>query len=75
MSDLTFQVTFKAPNAVDLAIDDKLALLKRQGYTDEQLEAVSLKLETVGSRFTRYGELITVEFDAALDTATVLRVK
>jgi hypothetical protein len=70
------RVTFKTPDAVDRALEDAAP----DGYCDPsvaetpEVEGMAAAKELIG-KFVKWGELVTIEFDTAAGTATVVPVR
>jgi hypothetical protein len=59
---LKVRVLFKTPDAVSTALEDLQGI--RETDRDGAIKTIS--------RFVRYGEIVTIEFDTDAGTATVL---
>lgn len=86
---MKFRVTFKTPDAVDVAIQDYVVNIMQTkrpimedalGYelTHEEMEAITearrYTMQVCADKFVKYGEYITIEFDPKEGTARVVPV-
>lgn len=62
------RLTFKSPDSLAYALS--CLHLEYEDLTDEEKEEIEGKL----TKWIRYGELITIEFDLENNTATVLQL-
>lgn len=76
---MKFKVTFKDPDVVYDAITDAAKESIPDCITDEEREALAElrrdELSEFTSKWVRYGEYITLEFDSEAKTATVVPSK
>ncbi len=70
---MTFQVTFKTPDAVLDAVSEAVSR-EYPDLPDEEWTEKRDEILRVTDRFTRYGEYVTIEFDTEAGTATVQKV-
>ena len=61
---MKFTVTFKTPDAVNYAIEDE------DMSEEEQEESLAFS-----EKYVQYGEIVSIEFDTELGTATVLKAR
>ena len=64
--DNKIRVMFKTPDVVDMAIQEAI------GSGTDELTEMREQIEEALSKFVRWGEQITVEFDTEVGTATVI---
>lgn len=74
---MTFQVTFKTPdaleNAVDQEVEYELNTLEDEYQDDENRDSIKAGLMKFAQKWVRYNEYVTLEFDTVADTVTVLK--
>ena len=76
---MKIRVTFKTPDAVDEAIDDRVArsMTRPEGVDQEEwnmiLDARKEALRDRASEWFRWGEYCTVEWDTEANTCTVVK--
>jgi len=63
---MVIRVVFKTPDVVDMAIQEAI------GSGTDELTEMREQIEEALSKFVRWGEQITVEFDTEVGTATVI---
>jgi len=63
---MVIRVVFKTPDVVDMAIQEAI------GSGTDELTEMREQIEEALSKFVRWGEQITVEFDIEAGTATVV---
>lgn len=81
---MVFRVTFKTPNAFDLILEEitntanvemaETEVEEHKNIIENQLQDNILDIESIKDKFVKYGELITVEFNTDLNTATVVPI-
>ncbi len=71
---MKFQVMFKTPDAVEYGLKSSGAPEDGMGNLDKDDEDVQACMK-LASKFVRYGEYVTIEFDTSTQTATVLTAK
>lgn len=83
---MQFDISFKSPDAVYYAVEEEISQLRPpeaeleefEGYEDPTTawrEAKAEELKEFVSKWVRYGENVTIEFDTEKGTATVETVK
>lgn len=71
---MTFRVTFKTPDAIDVAFNEAEVHAREIMPLEEIDEKVVQPMSEVVNRFVKYNELVTIEFDTVNKTAVVLPV-
>lgn len=75
---MKFRITFKTPDVVEDSISEFSygSLSEEFGPNhpdfDEQREIMEDELHNIISKWVKYGEMITIEFDTVAKTATVV---
>jgi len=76
---MIFRATFKTPDALTRIIQEAIAdeartRLTKNNELDEYLlrDALEHEAEACASKFVRFGEMVTIEFDTSKRTATVV---
>lgn len=75
---MKFKVTFKTPDAVyesvkDIAEQEACGIVDADENCDRQSE-IRTELEDFASKWVKYGEVITVEFDTEKGTANIVTI-
>jgi len=75
---MRFQVTFKTPDSLENTVDEEteyeLSTLEDEFQDDENREEIKAKLMKFASKWVKWSEYITVEFDLEAETCKVLEV-
>lgn len=71
---MTFRVTFKTPDSIDVAFNDAEAYAREIMPLEDIDEKVVQPMSEVVNRFVKYNELVTIEFDTIAKTAVVVPV-
>jgi len=74
---MKFRLTFKTNDVLDQAYENVSKSMYSKCDTDECdcdffIQESKAEIEKMADKFIRYGELITIEFDSELGTATVI---